>query len=119
MENTVYCVFQDYGSWDDYASNLVGIFLSEKEAEDVKAQLTTGLEEFRSDYPRPKEELFYDPSDPDAYEGDVIAYSKAESAWYSAVFAAEKHDMMNVNHYSVNAMPLNQLFPEFQYFLPA
>jgi hypothetical protein len=117
MENEVYAVFQDYGSWDDYAYNLAGVFTNQADAEAMKDRLTAGLEKFHNDFPRPKEDTYYDPAYPNANEAWVYKYSEDESAWYKAVFAAEMHDMMSVNSYSVKALPLNELFAEYNYFL--
>lgn len=116
MESKVYCVFQDYGSWDDYANNLVGVFLTNEEAEDIKNQLMAGLEKFRTNYPSPIRPG-YNPEEDDASEADIMAYGMSEDEWHKAVLAAEKYEMMRVNHYSVVEKPLNQLFTEYQYFL--
>lgn len=116
MENKVYCVFQDYGSWDDYANNLAGIFSTNEEAEDVKNQLTDSLAKFNADYPRPAKPV-YTKRHEHAYEVALKAYGEAKDEWSNAVYASEKYEMMNVNHYSVVEKPLNQLFTEYKYFL--
>lgn len=116
MENKVYCVSQDYGSWDNYANNLVGIFSTNEEAEDVAKLLTAGLEKFRSDYPKPIRPG-YDPEGEDVSPSASEEYHKNEIEWHHAVFRDERHEMMSVNYYLVVEKPLNQLFTECRYFL--
>lgn len=108
MENkTLYCIYQDYGSWDDYSKNLMGVFTSEEKAEEVKKVLEATLAEYHESYPRPKEDDYFHLMDEDNKGWD--AYNEAEQIWWKSIMENEVEHLMRVNCYIITPIILDEL----------